>query len=708
MALNFTQLRPLSKVVVVTLLVGAIAAAWLFLTSAIFVVGTGLWKSQHKLPFLEAYLYWQYYPDDLRVLKWTKIGAAGASVVLGLVLVALVLRRPRQPLHGATGFADRGALKEKFRATEESILCGKLGDYLRFGTNQHVALYAPTDSGKGVSVVMPNALLWQGSFVAFDPKKEIFRLTAGVRAYCRQEVHLLDPLDQEGRTARYNPFSYVKRGTDAAFDDIQRIGQVLFPSSSGVDDFWQSAGRAAFNGVAAFLAETPELPFTLGEVFRTLTRGDGPEYLKKRMIARQGIKRPYSPSILNALNDYLNGSDATVNGIRKTVTARLELWNNPLVDAATAESDFDLRDLRKRLIAIYVGVSPDNTERLQPLLTLFFQQLLDVVAQQGEPRFNPLLRRKLLLLLDEFPLLGRMDKVADAFAWVRSYGVRILMITQTKGQLRDAYGPERARTIFENCGAEIMFGTDDPELTREISERLGYNTVSSVSRSQSGSLFSRKGNDSTTTSDQRRALMLPQEIRALSRQKCIILSPGMQPILADRILYYKDRTFIRLLMAPPEVKPIADAEASKPVAPMAPPSAPQLVAPVPEPLDRCRPAPVSPAPGEATEEAVDVAGAIKTEPQSRGGTRTRKRGGSRQQAAEPRPVALVSPEPSNGAAKVDPPAESTLKSPDEIWAAIFAARPDFAHYGLEDGQDWTSSIVGRLPGEPERTLAAGE
>ena len=558
MTLPFARLHPTAKAAIILVGIAVAGAAWMFLASTVFVVGTGLWKVERKLPFLEAYDYWQAFPNDLRVLKWAKLGAIGATFVLGLLLVAFLLRRPKQPLHGATGFAAKAELSERFRTARESILCGQSGDYLRFGTNQHVALYAPTDSGKGVSIVIPNALLWDGSGIYFDTKKEIYRLTAGIRAHCGQEVHLFDPLDQEGRTARYNPFTYVKRGTVAAFDDVQRIGQVLFPAVSGEEDFWRSAARSTFNGVAALLAETPELPFTIGEVFRTLTRPDGPEYLRAKVQARIDARRPYSQPVLSALADYLKASENLVNSVRKTVTARLELWNNPLVDAATAESDFDLRDLRKRLVSIYVGVSPDNTERLTPLLTLFFQQMLDIIAQQGEPRYNPLLRRKLLVLLDEFPLLGKMEKVADAFAWVRSYGVRFLMVIQSKSQLRDTYGPERARTIFENCGAEIVFGTDDPELTREISERLGYNTVSAVSHSRSGSLLSEKGRDSKTTSDQRRALMLPQEIRTLDRGKCIILSPGMRPILADRILYYEDRTFKHLLLAAPEVRLIAD------------------------------------------------------------------------------------------------------------------------------------------------------
>ena len=746
MALVFSELRPAAKAGLIVGVVAALAAGWVFLASAIFVVGTGLWKLQHRLPFLEVYAYWHAYPNDPRVIKWASIGAAGASLIVVAIGAAFLLRRTNESLHGETGFAGNGELQTRFRGRKESILCGQHRGYLRYAGEQHVGLYAPTGSGKGVSIVNPNALLWDGSMVVFDPKKDIYRLTAGIRAFCHQEVHLFDPLDQEGRTTRYNPFTYVKRGTSAAFDDIQRIGQVLFPSVAGDEDFWRASARSAFNGVGALLSESPDLPFTVGEVYRILTRGDGPLYLKRTIENAKQDNRPYSQAVISALSDYLAGSENLVNSVRRSVTARLEIWNNPLIDQATAESDFDLRDLRKRLMAIYVGVSPDNVERLRPLLTLFFQQLLDITAQQGEPRFNPLLRRKLLILLDEFPILGRMEKVAEAFAWVRSYGVRFLMVIQSKAQLRAAYGPELARTIMENCGVEIVFGTDDLELSREISERLGYNTVSAVSRSRAGSLLSQKNTDSKTTSDQRRALMLPQEVRTLSPRKCIILSPGMRPILADRIIYYADKTFTKLLLKAPIVKPIARPEPAPAPSPALPvevaskAAVTQQVAveaapaAVPEPTDRGTRAPVAAAP--ATTGAAPDRGTEAPPPKKAAGSRTRKKPAPAAAGAEPSepkdaadnrpPEIQPAAEPSRTVDDVPPewiplpaetgPADSPVKpivTPTRmaIWDAITAAEPNLGRYGLPESQKWIGEIVSQLPGEkgePERSMAMGE
>ena len=738
MALAFSELRPAAKLTVAAVILAAVSVAWMFLTSAIFVVGTGLWKMQHRLPFLESYVYWNAYPNDPRVIKWITIGAAGASLIVSAVGIAFLFRQKQEALHGETGFANLAELKTRFRGHKESILCGEHRGYLRYEGEQHVGLYAPTGSGKGVSIVNPNALLWDGSLVTFDPKKDLFRLTAGIRAYCHQEVHLFDPLDQDGRTARYNPFTYVKRGTGAAFDDIQRIGQVLFPEASGSEDFWRSSARSTFNGVAALLGESSNLPFTIGEVYRILTRGDGPQYLKRTIEEASQRGEPYSQAVISSLSDYLAGSENLVNAVRRTVTARLEIWNNPLIDRATSESDFDLRDLRKRLMAIYVGVSPDNVERLRPLLVLFFQQLLDITAQQGEPRFNPLLRRKLLILLDEFPILGRMEKVAEAFAWVRSYGVRFLMVIQSKAQLRATYGPELARTIMENCGVEIVFGTDDLELSREISERLGYNTVSAVSRSRAGSLLSQKNSDSKTTSDQRRALMLPQEVRTLSPSKCIILSPGLRPILADRIIYYKDKTFTKLLLKPPTVASITPAKtpAVSPAIPSKTPETPaapqrhvtasiQPTAEPREPSDRGTRAPVAPTPAPAivrSDEDDRTTQAPKTRKAT--GPRARKKPAA-PITADDVPVLFEGDAPLTGPGE---PAHESIPAPVEslsteasekpplsrarlaIWEAISASEPDLEKYGLPESERWLGSIVQQLPGEgvkADRAMAMG-
>lgn len=566
---DFTEWPVPAKALAGLFTILVVAALWSMLASSLFLLGTGLIRSFHGWPMTEWWTYWRFYGFEQPVVGiWLKIsGAAAAGVPLLLLVVGLMRRglpAAIRPLHGATRWARAAELRREFRARFAGLYlgytAGLLGRrrYLRFGGSEHVACYAPTRSGKGVGIVIPNCLLYEASLVCLDVKKENWAATAGIRAAAGQKVFLFDPLAPDGCTARYNPLGYVRRGTVDAFDDLQRIAQMLFAHEEGPQAFWTDSARSAFVGAAALIAETPELPLTIGEVLRVLTRGDSSTYLANQIAARRAEGKPYTDATVKSLEDYLRGSADTVSGIRKTVTAKLSLWHNPRVDAATSANDFDLRELRRSLHAIYVGVTPDNIQRLRPLLALFFQQLVDLTVRTL-PQFDPKAKHQVLVMLDEFPLLGPMPVLADAFAFVAGYGMRLVLVMQSKAQIRDPalYGPDKATAILDNCGVEVLFGTKNNDLAKELSERLGYDTVDVVSRS--GPRFWRlfRGTRmNETESDQRRALLLPQEIMRLRPQECILLRPGMYPIRARRIRWYRERFFSRLRRKPPVLEPI--------------------------------------------------------------------------------------------------------------------------------------------------------
>ena len=640
-----------------------LAALWSVLASLIFLLGTGLIRDQHAVPITEWYRYWSFYGFAQPVVGlWLEIGAGVATGLPLLLLLARILRKGRtttvRELHGATRWATRRELiRNGFFARFGGLYLGIYGSrHLRFGGSEHVACYAPTRSGKGVGLVIPNALLYEATLVCLDVKKENYAATAGARALAGQRVFLFDPLDPEGRTARYNPFSYVRRGTLDAFDDVQRIAQMLFPHVQGDQAFWQDSARSAFTGAAAFLAETPELPLTIGEVLRLLTREDGPSYAMGLIEARRIAGKPYTEATVSALSDFLRGSADLVNSIRKSVTSKLSLWFNPRIDAATAESDFDLRTLRHSLHAIYVGVSPDNIARLRPLLALFFQQLVDLTVRTL-PQFDPKAKHQVLMLLDEFPLLGPMPVLADAFAFVAGYGMRLMLVMQSKAQLRDPalYGPDKAAAILDNCGAEVIFGTKDLGLAKELSERLGFDTVEAYSRS--GPRFWRMfrgGRLNVTASDQRRALLLPQEIMRLRPQEMVVIRPGLFPIRARRIRYYRERLFSRLVLPPPEVDAID----------------------IPVRLDKGKGAPPA-----ATPEAAPVA--VEPKPKAQRARKTRP--ASTDAAAPPPAITSPAPQPMQ-------PFQS-----DGLLASVFGKPVDLTEFELPDGKAKVASLLDGTP-----------
>ena len=489
-----------------------------------------------------------YYRGDPQVVRAMAGGLAGGVTLLAGLIYALWARGA--PLHGAARFANEREIKRHgFRAAVGIVLGRKSGRFLTFGGSEHVIVEAPTRSGKGTGIVIPNLLTWQGSVVVLDVKRENYDASAGFRAHYGQQVFLFNPTDREGRTARYNPLAYIDRtDPDDVIIELQKIATMLFVAPEHGEAFWANGARTGFAGVGAWLAETSDEPLTMGAIYRHLTDGDARSYFKKELA---NPRLYLSTGCRTALSDFAGGSDNSFADIKKTITNVLGLWLNPLVDAATATSDFDLRQLRSRPMSIYLGVSPDELDRIAPLYNLLFQQLIDlnVRALPDENSAVPV-----LVILDEFARLGRASVIASAFSYVAGYGIRLMPVIQSRSQLRGVYGEHVADEIVANCGVEVAFTPKELRVANDLSERIGYIGQESVTKSLTinGLLADR----SKSISEQRRALMLPQELMQFPPDKLILLRGGIPPIIGTKIAYFSNRFFKARAFPPPPVQAI--------------------------------------------------------------------------------------------------------------------------------------------------------
>ncbi|MGH8306598.1 MAG: type IV secretory system conjugative DNA transfer family protein, partial [Steroidobacteraceae bacterium] len=237
-----------------------------------------------------------------------------------------------------------------------------------------------------------------------------------------------------------------------------------------------------------------------------------------------------------------------------TFTSRLDLWLNPILDWATSGNDFDLRELRARRMSIYVGVNPDDLHRLRPVVNLLFQQAIGLQTREL-PEHNPRLKYQVMMLLDEFAALGRIPIIAEAISYLPGYNVRVVMVVQTPSQLREVYGAHNAETMLKSLAARIVFAAKDHADAREISDELGFTTVRVKSISTPlFDLSAQKGRRarSQNVSEQRRALLLPQEVKTLGSEEAIIFYEGLRPIRCKKIRYFEDPRFTARLRPPPE------------------------------------------------------------------------------------------------------------------------------------------------------------
>jgi type IV secretion system protein VirD4 len=489
-----------------------------------------------------------------------RASAIGLAFVVTSCLVLLLPRR--RALHGEAKFATRREMAAAGLLGHRGIILGRLGRRcLMLHGQQGVALAAPPRAGKGTGVVVPNLLNWPDSVICVDIKRENWTLTAGFRKRSGQACYLFDPFSEDGRTARWNPFFYVSPDPLRRVNDLQRIAEMLYPDPPNVDPFWTASARSLFLGIALYLFETPSMTKTIGEVLRQGMASDDEGFgahWKRIIEGRKSGRYALSSQCVCALYDVIDLAPVTASSIRKTFTSRLDLWLNPILDAATSGNDFDLRALRKKPMSIYVGVNPDDLHRLRPVLSLFFQQAIGLQTR-ALPEHDPTLKLQVMMMLDEFTALGRIPIIAESISYLPGYNVRVVLVIQTPAQLREVYGANGAETMLKSLAARIVFAPKDHADAREISDELGFTTVKVRTLSKPiFDLSDAKGRRqrSVNISEQRRALLLPQEVKALGSHQAIIFYEGLRPIRCLKIRYFEDRRFKdRLLPAPDQAIP---------------------------------------------------------------------------------------------------------------------------------------------------------
>ena len=518
--------------------------------------------------------YAYYYGDRVTLRRRLWLASAAGLVVVG-ACGAVAFAPRRRSLHGDSAFARAADIARGGLFASQGIILGSFGGWGSFGGRllvlpgqTGVALAAHPGSGKNVGVVTPNLLTWGGSVVCTDPKVENYTITAGCRRAMGQQVYLFHPLSRHRRTHRWNPLDYVSGSDEQRVSDLQLIAHMFFPDPPGADPFWASGGRSLFLGIALYLFDTPSLPRTIGEILRQgmANHEEGFAAHWKRVIqGRMSGEHPLSDTCVRALYDLIDLAPPTASSIRKTFTSRLELWMNPVLDAATSASDFDLRDLRRKPLSIYLGVMPKDLERLAPLISLFFQQAIALQTDEL-PEHNPELRYPVLAVMDEFPAFGRIPILAKSSGFLRGYNVRLLIIMQALSQIRDVYGENAAKTLLKTMAARIFFAPTHMEDAAEISSELGFTTVRarSVSRPAFGTFGAHRHRPaSVSTSDQRRALLLPQEVKEIGAGREIIIAENVRPIFCRKLCYYRMPMFLKRLRPAPPVPPVPHVESRR-------------------------------------------------------------------------------------------------------------------------------------------------
>jgi len=497
--------------------------------------------------------YWFQYksrlPSDFTLKMFLPLSASTFSYLLIVYFIRAPLSdfRPfekKEKLHGDAKWAGEPVIKKAGLRAKKGLLMGRTkSGYLIAGGFQHALLFAPTGSGKGVGFVIPNLLFWEDSVVIHDIKLENYELTSGWRKKMGQKVYLWNPASPEGRSHCYNPLDWISEKPGQMVDDVQKIANLLLPEQ----EFWQNEARSLFLGVVLYLLAVPEKTKSFGEVVRTL-RSDDVVY--NLAVVLDTIGKIIHPVAYMNIASFLQKADKERSGVTSTLNSSLELWANPLIDATTAKSDFNIDMWKKEKTTVYVGLTPDNIERLKPLMQIFYQQATQFLCKHMPRKDEPY---GVMFMMDEFPTLGEMEQFKNGIAYFRGYNVRLFLIIQDTQQLKGIYEEAGMNTFLSNSTYRITFSANNFETAELISKLIGNKTVKQTSKNQPTFLDLNPKSRSQTVSETQRALLLPQEVINLPREEQILLIESFPPIKSKKIVYYKDKFFTSKLLPPIEV-----------------------------------------------------------------------------------------------------------------------------------------------------------
>ncbi|MBU2788172.1 type IV secretory system conjugative DNA transfer family protein [Acidithiobacillus sp. VAN18-1] len=579
----------------------------------------------------KAYWHFYTYPMMKRAAYAALGGTLVPTLAMGIWQFLRIGRLQKRlfetDLHGSAHWATQKEVKDmallpegKKQTSRRVCYVGGFPDaqgqtqYLQHAGAEHIIAFAPTRSGKGVGLVLPTLLGgWQESTVVHDIKGENYLLTAGWRKSIGQKILKFNPgfgmaadppagveanngdQGKKDQCCHFNPLEEIRVGTPFEVKDVMNIATMIVdPDGKGLNDHWQKTGFAlltsvilhvlyaepdkTLRGVAAFLND-PNLQGGVDEAFNKMMATEHDPNCRYRW------KDPYDPEqkrmvkvhpvIAQSAKEMLNKAPNEKSGVISTMMSFLSLYRDPIVAEWTEYSDFHVQDLQdaEHPVSLYLVTSPEDKNRLKPLIRLILNLIASKFTSEDrliekEGRMVCRGKHPLLLLLDEFPSLGKMDVFQDAIAFFAGYNVKLFLIAQDKSQLEDeahAYGKAGGQIIINNCHVRVVYAPNEVTTAEWVSKMLGKKTVAMENTTQSleGSFLPSPKGQSRSITYQARDLLTPDEVLRLrgpvkkgsdivQAGDMLVLVAGFAPVYGRQILYFKNPVFLdRAKIAPP-------------------------------------------------------------------------------------------------------------------------------------------------------------
>ena len=535
--------------------------------------------------------WYSHYPNE--IMKAASVGMMVSTVGLLGVAVAKVVSsnssKANEYLHGSARWAGKKDIQAagllprprnflevvtgKDAAISTGVYVGGWEDkdgnfhYLRHTGPEHVLTYAPTRSGKGVGLVVPTMLSWGASAVVTDLKGELWAMTAGWRKkHAKNKVLRFEPATASGSVC-WNPLDEIRLGTEYEVGDVQNLTTLIVDSDGkGLDSHWQKTAFALLVGVilhALYKAKDDGATATLPSVDAMLAdpnRDIGELWME--MATYGHVAGQNHHAIGSAARDMMDRPEEEAGSVLSTAKSYLALYRDPVVARNVSRSEFRIRDLMHSddPVTLYIVTQPNDKDRLRPLVRVLVNMVVRLLAdkmdfENGRPVAH--YKHRLLMMLDEFPSLGKLQILQESLAFVAGYGIKCYLICQDINQLKSretGYGPDE--TITSNCHVQNAYPPNRVETAEHLSRLTGQTTVVKEQITTSGRRTAAMlGQVSRTFQEVQRPLLTPDEcLRMPGPRKnadgnieeagdMVVYVAGYPAIYGKQPLYFKDPVF---------------------------------------------------------------------------------------------------------------------------------------------------------------------
>lgn len=484
--------------------------------------------------------------------------------------------------------------------SDKGVVLGRMkGVTLRDNNKTHICVVAPTRTGKGVSIIIPTLIdSWSDGVLVLDIKGENYQLTSGARKEKFDNL-ILRFAPKSENSCKYNALSEVRLMTPQETEDVKLIADIIcgVADAKGDNKYWVVSASGLIFAIAFYVLyrnflQNPKYVYENGikkpvsdasmiDVINFMTdpnakediqerlkklAQDGnliedfgkdeetKEYVRKKLfelygggVDKETVLKGNHPKFARGF--IKNGllADQTFASVMGQATTNLSVFDMSTVARNTSASDFRIYDLMnwKRPVSLYLVIPPADILVLAPLIKMLILQIVNLLTPEIDYTNQMGHKWRMLMLLDEFPAIGKMESLETGIGYFAGYGMKMMIVLQSLDQLFKIYGDKNG--FLSNCQAQVFYTSNDKTTANYVSELLGKQTIQQFTQSNktAGTLMK-----SQSEAFIGRSLLMPDEVGRFPTDKIIVKLSGRNPVQADKIVYFLESQYADLVKIP--------------------------------------------------------------------------------------------------------------------------------------------------------------